>query len=654
MNEGARAEKSRALLAERFPTLAAQFAQRRSTASSLVVDNGEAVDIRIDGAGLYGGDARAFAAAQVEPYLKKPLRLYMNSPDSAGLVSPICIRLVKALRDHLERDVRGEITLYPTDSPSFLVVFGLGLGHHLEALSQRTKARWLILVEPIADFFEHSLHAVDWPELVADFERRGGSVHVITDLDPASIVTGITRFMAEKGIAFADGSWVFTHYPHWAFAEARRRLHEALEFAFINRGFFEDELRMMGNAVANFSQRQFQLLEGRPRRRRPETAVLVGAGPSLDEGLETIKRIRDRVVLFSCGTALRPLLRAGIVPDFQCELENVPEVFTAISEAGRFGDLSQIALIASATVEPRVPPLFREAIFYLRDSVSSTEIFGRRHRLIPATLPTCVNMGMAMAASMGFADFVLFGTDCGVRPGANRHAEGTVYRDLGIWKENDQKKAYSLEIEGNFGGTVRTDWIYDACRLMLAGAIAHYRFNVINCSDGALIPGARPCVPAALAVTTPLVDRAAFAADLRQSTTSFAPGQLLEATDLSAVKQHARRLFDDLDRKLDELSRGGCDFAASYERIVPLVATFGDRYGHANSIIDGALRALPRIGMFYGFRIPDPAARDRLFRVFVAEFRAILAEMAERTDALFAEIDASFGLAAAIRQASGA
>jgi hypothetical protein len=654
MSDDARAKRSRALLAEKFPALAAQFAQQRSAASAAVIAAGEAVDIRIGDQSLYGGDARGFAAAQVEAFLDKPLRLYMSSPDSAGLVSPVCIRLVKAMQEHLARDHGGEIALYPVGSPSFLVVFGLGLGHHLEALARRTEARWLILVEPIADFFEHSLHTVDWPALFETFAQRGGSVQVITELDPSSVVGAITRFMAQKGIAFTDGSWVFTHYPHWAFAEVRRRLHEALEFAFINRGFFEDELRMMGNAVANFGHRSFALLEGRPRLRRPETAVLVGAGPSLDEGIDTIKRIRDRVVLFSCGTALRPLLRAGIVPDFQCELENVPEVVTAITEAGRLGDLSQIALIASATVDPRVPPLFRETIFYLRDSVSSTEILGRKHRLIPGTSPTCVNMGMAMAAYMGFADFVLFGTDCGVRPGANRHAEGTIYRDLGVWREKDEQKTGSLEVEGNFGGTVHTDWIYDACRLMLAGAIAHYRFNVTNCSDGALIPGARPCVPAALAVTTPRVDRAGFATDLRQSMPRFAPGEFLRATDLDAVRAGAKRLFAEVEHVLAEFGDRDRSFAAVYERIVALAATFGDRYAHADSLIDGALRALPRIGMFYGFRVADPAARDRLFGMFIAEFRAIVAEMAARSDELFAEIATTAGPVSGLRPASGA
>jgi hypothetical protein len=644
------AERSRAALVAAFPGLARALAP--PTASELVVETGRPVDIRIGDRRFYGGDAQAFAASQLEPYLAKPLRLHMNSPDAAGLVSPICIRLVGALQAHLSRERAGVVARYPVDSPCFLIVFGLGLGLHLETLVRETKARWLILVEPFADFLAHSLATVDWAALLETFKERDGAVHVITDLDPAAIVGDMVRFMAAKGIAFADGSWVFTHYPHWAFAEARARLHETLEFAFINRGFFEDELRMMENAVANFSRRPFSLLEGRPRLRRPETAVLVGAGPSLDEGIETIRRIRDRVVLFSCGTALRPLLRAGIVPDYQCELENVPEVFTAISEAGRLGDLTQITLIASATVDPRVPPLFGEAIFYFRDSVSSTEILGRSYRLISGTSPTCVNMGLAMAAALGFADFILFGTDCGVRPGANRHAEGTIYRDLGVWREKDQKTQYSLEVEGNFGGMVQTDWIYDACRLMLAGAIAHYRFTVTNCSDGALIPGARPCVPASLTVSTPPVNRAGFASDLRQSLTLFAPGELLAGTDLAAVRGDARRLFRDLERSLEELGDGG--FAALYEGMVALIASFGDRYGNTNALIDGTLRALPRIGMFYGLRIADPGQRARLFHTFIDEFRAILAEMSARTAEMFAAIEAAFEAAPERRQARGA
>jgi hypothetical protein len=132
---------------------------------------------------------------------------------------------------------------------------------------------------------------------------------------------------------------------------------------------------------------------------------------------------------------------------------------------------------------------------------------------------------------------------------------------------------------------------------------------------------------------------------------AFAPGTLLAATDLPTIQNDATRLFQELGRTLEEL--GDTDFATFYERMVTLTASFGNRYGNANALIDGTLRALPRIGMFYGFRIADPAQRARLFHEFIDAFRAILAEMAERTEALFVDIGGSFP-AAAGRQATGA
>ena len=195
---------------------------------------------------------------------------------NSGLISPICVDLVASLQRQLDAQGIRALPTYPIDSPTFLVVFGLGLGHHLDRLARHTKARWLILVEPIAGFFQHA--AVDWPVLAELFEERGGGIHIITELDPSAIAGAVARAMEGHGIAYADGAWVFTHYPLWAFADARRRLHEAIEFAFVNRGFFEDELRMMTNAVGNFADCDFRLLEGKPRLARPETAETPAEG----------------------------------------------------------------------------------------------------------------------------------------------------------------------------------------------------------------------------------------------------------------------------------------------------------------------------------------------------------------------------------------
>jgi hypothetical protein len=447
--------------------------------------------------------------------------------------------------------------------------------------------------------------------------------------------------MTAKGIPYVDGSYVFTHYPLWAFSEGRNRLYEAVEFAFINRGFFEDEVVMMTNAVTNFAAGPSWLIEGRPRLHRPELAVIVGAGPSLDEGLARLKEIRDRVVLFSAGTALRPLLRNGFVPDFHCELENVPATVEALKEASKYGDLSQITLMASTTVDPRIPPMFRETIYFFRDSVSSTMILGDKHLPIAGATPTCVNMALSMAAFLGFTDMALFGADCGIRPGSDDHAKDTIYRDIGVFqREGDTNERYPVEVEGNFGGIARTNWIYDSCRLMLAEVIELRCLNAVNASDGAFIPGAVPRVPEAVEPPGTAIDRRALIEALKRSLNEITPAAIFAETDLVAVARQADTMFNDLDALVEKLGRGAPDFAAVYRAMTTFMADAGGRFGHAHSIVSGALTALPRIAMFFGFRVTDMAVRSELFSLFIKEFRATAQEMKEETGKLFERLTA--------------
>lgn len=633
---------SRAAFAERFPAIVELLDRPGAISSSLIEENGTIVDAMVNDSRLYNSDARSFTARQVDAFMAKPLRLFMERPTNAGLVSPICVQLHDALGTFLVERGHDEISRQVHDDcPQFLVVFGLGLGHHIEDLVRRTKAKWLIIAEPIADFIAHSFHTVDWASLFAHFEGQGGGIEIVTKLDPGEMVSGIVRYMTTQGIPYVDGSYVFTHYPLWAFSEGRNRLYEAVEFAFINRGFFEDELVMMTNTVTNFAAKPFWLLEGRPRLHRPELAVVVGAGPSLDEGLARLKEIRDRVVMFSAGTALRPLLRNGFVPDFHCELENVPATVDALLEASKFGDLSQVTLIASTTVDPRIPPLFRETIYFFRDSVSSTQILGDKHLPIAGATPTCVNMALSMAAFLGFTDMALFGADCGIRPGSDDHAKDTVYRDVGIFqKSGATDHRYPVEVEGNFGGIARTNWIYDSCRLMLAEVIGLRRLNVANASDGAFIPGAVPRVPEAICPPGPAIDRAAMTAALKRAMNETTPAMIFAESDLAQTARQADLFFADLDRMLVELGQGKADFAAVYRAVTAFLADAGARYGHTDALVSGTLTALPRIAMFFGFRVADRVVREELFSLFIKEFLATSQKMREETKALFAKLAA--------------
>jgi len=66
---------------------------------------------------------------------------------------------------------------------------------------------------------------------------------------------------------------------------------------------FEELLRLPG------VQRLRRRFDGKP-------GVLVAAGPSLDEEIEKLKRVKDKVIIVAVATAVPALLRAGIEPHF--------------------------------------------------------------------------------------------------------------------------------------------------------------------------------------------------------------------------------------------------------------------------------------------------------------------------------------------------
>ena len=99
-------------------------------------------------------------------------------------------------------------------------------------------------------------------------------------------------------------------------------------------------------------------------------------------------------------------------------------------------------------------------------------------------------------------------------------------------------------------------------------------------------------------------------------------------------------MFADLDSMLEKFGKGEPNFAAVYTAMTSLLADSGTRFGDAESIICGALTALPRIAMFFGFRVADTALRAELFSLFIKEFRTTSKAMKEATKKLFERLTA--------------
>ncbi|MBV9860109.1 MAG: DUF115 domain-containing protein, partial [Alphaproteobacteria bacterium] len=446
-------ERNLAALERRAPGLVPVLRSIAAPKSRLCgsLEHGE-LNLDLGHARLYEPDARQFADSQLANYRLRPTRMYINLPKCPRQPELIPHFVLRAVFDHF---AELSVPAFPTDPhehAGFMIVYGIGLGLHLPELVENYDFRHLILVEQFAEFIHHSLHLVDWAAWLDRLEARGGTVRFLIGTDPGQMAQRIYWDLRHGQFGLIDGAYVYRHYSSYLLDKAEELFREKLPVLGVGAGFFEDEEKMLRNTFANLAECDFSLLEPKRRLEKPVPALIVGSGPSIDGAIEELRRLRESAVLFSCGTALGVLLRNGIKPDFHCEVENDPQVWEHLSDYRRWTDFDGITLIASTTVDPRIPGLFPERILYFRDTVSSTGFFGKNFKAVYGAAPTVTNLGLRAALIFGFRDIYLFGVDLGTRRPDLHHSKDSFYLTDETWKATHTKQIEPMchELPGNF------------------------------------------------------------------------------------------------------------------------------------------------------------------------------------------------------------
>jgi hypothetical protein len=614
------AERSRAAWQVRFPELMPQLIDAGATVP--VLADGAVVDLDFGGGRLYNGDGRVHAAGQVARYLERPLRVFRREPIGGNLSSHISRHMLGSLL--AECQVLGlaidQLPAEPDYAGSTLVVLGVGLGFHLPELIRGTRAGEVILVEPFGEFLVQSWTALDWQRLFEENEARGSRFSVIIGQDPAQLVLQVLGAAARGSELCIDGGFVYVHYAAKVLLETRDRLGQSVDVLFQSFGFYEDERIMISNALANLERPGLRLIDARPAPARPEAALIIAAGPSLDRSLEHARRLARDAVVFSCGTALQSCLKQGLVPDYHCESENVVLTIDLLSHtAGQF-DFSGMGLMASLTVDPRLPGFFRESLMYFREASSSTRLLAPPDVEMMFSSPTVANMALRVAVALGFTTLYLFGVDFGTRQKGRHHSSGTVYHDLDYMAAFDQSMQMDTLVPGNFGGAVSTDTTFNLARLSAGKVASSPGLTVYNCSDGALIEGARPCRPSTVRLPPLARPRERIHEEIRASCRPLNAESLAACANLSRTLAEGRHYFADLLAAIDQAGAGCQDIVGFWRVMERFVGPDSGRDGVAPLVV-GTLRVLPKLASFFLFRVPDGDLRRRLFARFVAEYR---------------------------------
>ncbi len=376
--------------------------------------------------------------------------------------------------------------------PDLIILPGIGDGHELESLVAETSLPTRILVlEPSQ---EQTRSVADTHPLTAWTDS--GAVKVCHDQNP-TVVAGIIDFLvglpSNPNIRVLDAAFgkdAESAKLETFILDVRRCLRSRI----YNLGtLIQHGPLWQHNTLTNLptivSQGGLDLLRdafrGRP-------AVVVGAGPSLNNALPHLAACRDRVIVVSTGTALKPLLHAGIRPDL------VMSVDGSSKTSAQFGvDCKGLRLACTTIAHPSVVERF-ERIFV--GHIDANPIghwlqgFGAADGAILGA-GTVTASAMELAQQMGCDPIVTVGLDLSVADDGRSHADHSMYHGVNLADKNLRR------VRGNYRDIVLTTPQFQ----VYVDAVSNYvRANsattFINVNDGgARIDGMRLIRPEQLA-----------------------------------------------------------------------------------------------------------------------------------------------------------
>jgi hypothetical protein len=604
-------DRNMAAFASVFPGLA-HILRQIGTPVSKIVGTRETGDLNLDLGHtlLYGEDAESFAKAQIEEHDRAPIRFYLDPPthtrgDVSHLQDELSIRLWEHCSTHALRARPKEAS----EEGGYLIVYGIGLGLHLETLFEKTDVIAFAVIEEHPEFLLQSFHLLDWGAIFLRMRDRHQEIRFFIESDPEILADKVHWYLREPAFGLLDGSFIFRHYSSMALDRAYQLFKEKLPLLPISNGFYEDEYVMLRNGTANLLKYDFDLLEERPRTEKNMPAFIVGSGPSLDAVIPLIREWQDRAVIFSGGTALKPLLEHGIRPDFHCELENTkPPADHLVGLHERFGDFAGITLIASTTVDPRLGALFEHRIFFFRDSVSTTPLWCPDRKGLFGTAPTCTNTALRMAQLFNLQEIYLFGVDLGTRDSTAHHSKDAIYNSDDQWlndHQRDPNRIMKLEMPANFGGKAYTSVVFHWAQMMMEQTVAVLgRVKVYNCSDGIQVAGTIPKLPKSVRMTTPPGRKAILMERLRREFTPKSAGDMVPWGKLMGFQEAIDHYFRDLRGLVETAREDRLTLREFYRAVKPLLAENGPRpfAGVLRSVVIGSLMMFFQVANFFDRR----------------------------------------------------
>jgi len=315
-------------------------------------------------------------------------------------------------------------TVYSDESTNY-ILFGLGLGYHLNDLHKRVSTQdRIIIFEKNPTLVRLALSQNNFSEVLSN-----PKVSIYIDTDPGKI----EQILYEDLTSLAIHGYTPIHLIPLVNLEKNhyKLINLAIEQA-------HQKFKLDINTQAAFSQKFYKNIfnNGLAITESPGIVatkdifpsipiIIVSAGPSLDKNIGLIKSVREQILVITVATALKPLLRNGIKPDFVISIDPNEDTIKSFDIKAIPEDLW---LIYDPCIPPEICSLFNKRKIIMDSKIELakwiTDHSEKKGSL--GNISSVANAAFYLAQHMGCAPIILVGQDLSFE-GHRMHCSDSFY-----------------------------------------------------------------------------------------------------------------------------------------------------------------------------------------------------------------------------------
>jgi hypothetical protein len=200
-----------------------------------------------------------------------------------------------------------------SEEKTLFIIYGLGLGYHINALAQRLKPNQKIIAMEVCTALYTELQQYD-NKCIEKLKSNAQIECVISD-QMTELIKVFNR-LSDKDTHFSIYQPMVKLIP-----KSLHRVREIIEDYMVNtRTIVRDQEYILQNCEYNETC-DYQEIDSFKKTYTDKPIVVVSAGPSLDNTIHILRQVQDKVYIFSTGRVLKALINRQIRVDLFCIID---------------------------------------------------------------------------------------------------------------------------------------------------------------------------------------------------------------------------------------------------------------------------------------------------------------------------------------------